>query len=229
MRIDCHVHTYRSGDCRVPVARMLDAASEAGIDVVCITDHGTIDGALEAAELVASQPELEASKPGAVRPYPAVIAGQECRTWAGEIIGLFLQTRIPGNLQPRDVVAEIESQGGLVYVPHPFCPDHNGLRGDVLEDLVDEGLVDIIEVHNAKVAAASNRRAEAFAADHSLVGVAASDAHYPEFVGRAYVEVASSEVSRISQDPGAFLEALACGRLHRGVYDYAEADWPKRV
>jgi predicted metal-dependent phosphoesterase TrpH len=222
VKIDCHIHTYRSGDCRVPVTRMLEAARDAGIDVVCITDHGTIDGALEATEVARRDAKTATG-------WPAVVVGQECRTWAGEIIGLFLSSRIPGNLQPEEVVSEIKAQGGIVYIPHPFCPHHNGLRRQVLEDLVERGLVDVIEVHNAKAEAKANDAAGDFAKDHSLVGAAASDAHYPEFVGRAFVEVDSGDVDRIAAKPKEFLAAISMGRLRRGTYTYAEAEWPKRV
>ncbi len=222
VRIDCHVHTDRSGDCRTPPALMLKAGFASGMDVLCITDHGTIEGALQAARIAVSNV-------GEAPRYPRVVVGQECRTWAGEIIGLFLSERIPGNLQPEEVVARIKAQGGLVYVPHPFCPQHNGLRRELLEEFVARGLIDLLEVHNAKAGAEANSKAEEFARAHSLLATAASDAHYPEFVGRAYVEVPSAEVSDVTADPQSFLDALARGRLVRGTYTYAEARWLKRV
>ncbi|MER3454204.1 MAG: hypothetical protein C4318_03485 [Acidimicrobiia bacterium] len=223
MRIDSHVHTYRSGDSRSPLSLVLRAAHKAGIDVLCITDHGTIDGALEAIEKAS-----ETSTPW----KGGIVIGQECRTWAGEIIGLFLYERIPGNLHPHEVVARIREQAGLVYIPHPFCRQHNGLQMEVLEELVAEGMVDIVEVHNAKAQPCANERALSFAVNHGLIGVAASDAHYPEFVGRAFVETETFEgitPERIASDPTQFLRALSTGHLYKGTYSYAEAKWPKRV
>lgn len=114
-------------------------------------------------------------------------------------------------------------------MPHPFCPDHNGVRRDVLEELVSDGAVDIVEVHNAKAQADANEKAAAFAVAHGLAQAAASDAHYPEFVGRAFVEVEGVSVEEITSDPRRFLEALSRGRLHRGTYTYADARWQKRV
>lgn len=208
VRVDSHVHTFRSGDSRTPLDRVEAAAIESGIDVVCITDHGTTRGADEAAEAFET-----------VR----VVTGQECRTWAGEIIGLFLTERIPGNLQPRDVMDRIHAQGGLVYVPHPFCENHAGLREDFLAELADQ--IDIVEVHNAKATAEGNAEAEQFAATHSKPGVAASDAHYEEFVGRSFIEIPDFT------DAKSFLVSLASPdlRLERGSYTYAESSWPKRV
>lgn len=219
-RIDCHVHTEKSGDSRTPVIEALRAATAKGVNVVCITDHGRIDGAIEALEHARTHGiDVE------------VVVGQECRTWAGELIGLFLTERIPGNSQPEEVVDHVKSQGGLVYIPHPFCPHHAGLRRNVLEALVERGLVDIIEVHNAKADPAANAEAERFARLLGLLGVAASDAHYPEFIGTACVEVVSYAAEghqSPTQSPQHFLSALRSGRLVRGTYSYADATWQTR-
>lgn len=219
-RIDCHVHTEKSGDSRTPVIEVLQAAAARGVNVICITDHGRIDGAFEALEHARSCGiDVE------------VVVGQECRTWAGELIGLFLTERIPGNSQPEEVVDRVKSQGGLVYVPHPFCPRHAGLRRNVLEALVEQGLVDIIEVHNAKADPTANAEAERYARTRGLVGVAASDAHYPEFIGTACVEVvsdATKDDESPARSPQRFLDALRSGRLIRGSYSYADASWRTR-
>lgn len=205
VRVDCHVHSYRSGDSRTSLDQIETAAVEAGLDFVCITDHGTIEGADEARE---SFSQLE------------VIVGQECRTWAGEIIGLFLTERIPGNLQPEAVIEAIRGQGGLVYLPHPCCPMHNGLRDDFIERLLPE--IDIVEIHNGKVGEAGNRRARELAVASSKAQGAGSDAHYAEFVGKAYVEVPAFD------DPAGFLRALRSpdAGITRGTYSHSDATWP---
>lgn len=201
IKVDCHVHTYRSGDARTSLQEIEAAAIGAGIDVVCITDHGTTLGAEEALELFT---KID------------VVVGQECRTWAGEIIGLFLQERIPGNLQPEAVVAAIKEQGGLVYLPHPFCAMHNGLQSSFIEKLLDQ--IDIIEVHNAKATAVGNRHAEELASVSGKVSGAGSDAHYAQFVGKAHVEVARFD------DASSFLKALGAkaARIKRGTYSYTD-------
>lgn len=207
-KVDCHVHSYRSGDARTPLDRIEEAAAAAGLDYVCITDHGTIAGALEARELFTAT---------------RVVVGQECRTWAGEIIGLFLEERIPGNLQPEAVVEKIREQGGLVYLPHPCCALHNGLRDDFIERLIDE--VDIVEVHNGKATVAGNRSATELAASAAKAPGAGSDAHYAEFVGKAFVQMPHFD------DAASFLKALesSTSKIERGTYSYAEASWTRRV
>src|SRR5207245_9020051 len=96
-----------------------DAVRQSGGEVICITDHGTVNGALAVAGRLPCR----------------VIVGQELRRWAGELIGLFLTERLPYGIKPEEAVARIHDQGGLVYVPHPFDPLRHCLREDVLERL----------------------------------------------------------------------------------------------
>jgi predicted metal-dependent phosphoesterase TrpH len=108
VRVDCHLHTVASGDAVTTLGELAERAAAARIDVVAITDHNETRAAIEAA----------AAWTGPVR----VIVGEEIRTQAGEVIGLFLTERIPYVLPVADAVARIRAQGGLVYLPHPFDP-----------------------------------------------------------------------------------------------------------
>ena len=74
VRVDLHSHTMWSGDSTTTPDEVEAAVTEAGLDVLCITDHNAIRGATE---LVGRLP-------------CRVIVGEELRTHAGEIIGLFL-------------------------------------------------------------------------------------------------------------------------------------------
>ena len=62
---------------------------------------------------------------------------------------------------PPDAAARtIREQGGLVYIPHPFDPMRRNLAEPALDALIDAGLVDAIEVINAKTSLRSlNERA----------------------------------------------------------------------
>jgi hypothetical protein len=176
VRVDMHMHTMWSGDATTTPDELAAALGESGIDVLCITDHATINGAVQ----LAASGELPCR----------VVVGQETRTWAGEIIGLFLTERLPYGLMPEETCRAIRAQGGLVYVPHPFDPLRSCLREDVLTALVGEGLVDAVEVLNGKTSLSHlNQRAAAFGAEHGLAAGAGSDAHEPTAIGAAYVEV----------------------------------------
>ena len=207
VRVDLHAHTMWSGDATTTPEELEVAVAAAGIDVLCITDHGTVNGARALADRLPCR----------------VVVGEELRTVAGELIGLFLTERLPWGLAP-DVVAErIREQGGLVYVPHPFDPTRHCLREAELRDLVARELVDAVEVFNAKTPLASlNERALAFAREVGLPSGAGSDAHVPEALGAAYVEMPDFD------GPTSFLASLAEGRVVGHHFDRARA-WRPRI
>jgi len=190
--MDCHLHTVASGDAVLTLDQLADRAEQAGLDVVCITDHNEISAAVAAA-----------GQDLGVR----IIIGEEIRTPDGDIIGLFLTERVPYVLPVAEVVARIRAQGGLVYAPHPFDQARSSL-GRVLPGLCAAGAVDIVEVFNAKTATREpNDRAAALAAAYELPGGAGSDAHDPPGVGAAYLELPDFD------GPTGFLAALAHARI----------------
>ena len=108
-----------------PLARLRDAGRRAardrprrGLGAIAVTDHNEISGALDA--------RAKAAEYGV-----KVIVGEEVKTAdQGEVIGLFIEEKIPRGLTLEETIAEIKRQGGLVYVPHPFDRLHSvpGLR-----------------------------------------------------------------------------------------------------
>ncbi len=188
VRVDLHSHTMWSGDSTTTPDELERAVIESGIDVLCITDHNAIKGAQQLADRLPCR----------------VIVGEELRTHAGEIIGLFLVERVPVGVPPAEAARLIRDQGGVVYIPHPFDPMRRNLAQGSLDALVAEGLVDAIEVVNAKTSLASlNRRASEYATMHGLLAGAGSDAHVPLALGAAYVEMPDFD------GPQAFLAGLA--------------------
>jgi predicted metal-dependent phosphoesterase TrpH len=169
-----HTHSEYSPDSRTPVAVQALAIKAAGLDVVCATDHNTIEGALRLRELADGF---------------RVIVGEEISSRDGEIIGLFLEKAVPRDLSAEETIARIHEQGGLVSIPHPYS--HNRIyriRREALERVWPT--IDAIEVFNAREAIANdNRRALAFSRLHDIPGAVGSDAHRPWEIGRAYVEV----------------------------------------
>ena len=128
--------------------------------------------------------------------------GEEVKTASqGEVIGLFIEERIPRGLTLAETVAEIKRQGGVVYVPHPFdrmhaVPDYEHLLG-VLEE------VDAIEVFNPRVAiGAFNEEAARFAAKYRIAAGAGSDSHVAQGLGSVRVRM------RDFEGPQEFLQSL---------------------
>jgi predicted metal-dependent phosphoesterase TrpH len=192
VRVDCHLHTSVSGDAVTTIDELAERVKQERLDVVCITDHNVTAAAVAAAER-----DIGAR----------VIVGEEIRTREGDVIGLFLTGRIPYVLPLAEVTRLIRAQGGLIYLPHPFDPGRSSL-GPVAEQLCAEGLADIVEVFNAKIEdPALNRRAAELAARYGLPGGAGSDAHDPDGIGAAYLEMPDFD------GPREFLTRLAGAKI----------------
>jgi len=191
VRVDCHLHTTASGDSVLRPDELVDRAREAGLDVVFVTDHH---------EVVAAQ-RLAAS--AGIR----VLVGEEIRTPAGELLGLFLTERIPYVLPVDEVIDRIRGQGGLVCLPHPYDEVRSSV-GAIADQLCASGRVDAVEVFNAKAGTAEiNERAAELAHRYALPGTAGSDAHDPDGVGAAYLEMPDFAT------PQEFLAALRQARV----------------
>ncbi|HZU72885.1 MAG TPA: PHP domain-containing protein [Acidimicrobiales bacterium] len=207
VRVDMHTHTMWSGDATTTPEELSTAVAEAGIDVLCITDHNTIKGA------VALRDRLPCR----------VVVGQEVRTAAGELIGLFLTERLPHGVKAPEAAARIRDQGGLVYVPHPYDPMRHCLKEEALDELLEAGLVDVVEVFNAKTSLEHlNRRAAEAAERYGLPGGAGSDAHVPSAFGAAYVEMPDFT------DRAGFLDSVRAGTVVGHHYDAARP-WRPRI
>jgi hypothetical protein len=193
--IDLHMHTDHSGDCATPVEVLLATARDVGLSAIAITDHNEVSGALEARE--------KAHRFGV-----DIIVAEEVKTASqGEVIGLFLEEKIPRGMTLRETVDAIKAQGGVVYVPHPFdrmhaVPDYEHLL-TILED------IDAIEVYNPRVAIGSfNEEAQRFAAKYRIAAGAGSDSHVAQGLGSVRVRLPRFD------GPDEFREALRLAEIH---------------
>jgi|HubBroStandDraft_3_1064219.scaffolds.fasta_scaffold01102_9 predicted metal-dependent phosphoesterase TrpH len=194
--VDLHMHTDHSGDCETPVEVLLATAREVGLGAIAVTDHNEISGALEAREKAA------ASNAQGGRDRIKVIVGEEIKTASqGEVIGLFIERKIPRGMTMAETVAEIKRQGGLVYVPHPFDRMHAVPDYEHLLPILDD--IDAIEVFNPRVAiGAFNEEAVRFAAKYRIVAGAGSDSHVAQGLGSVRIRM------RDFDGPEEFLESL---------------------
>lgn len=189
-RVDLHMHTSASHDCRSDPADVVGRAREIGLDRIAVTDHDQIDGAFAAHDL---DPEL-------------VIVGEEVRTAEGlDLIGLWLTKRIPPGGTFREVADAIHGQGGLVYVPHPF-DSRRGTDEAFLDGMRD--CVDAVETFNARIHDPErNERAVRWSERHDVPAGGGSDAHTLGEIGRGRAVVPPFE----GRDD--FLDALRAGRV----------------
>jgi predicted metal-dependent phosphoesterase TrpH/glycosyltransferase involved in cell wall biosynthesis len=190
IHVDLHMHTDHSPDCATPVDTLLDTAKAVGLGAIAVTDHNEVSGAHEAREKAATD--------GGIK----VIVGEEIKTAdQGEVIGLFIEDKIPRGMSLQETIAAIRAQGGLVYVPHPFDRMHSVPDYEHLLDVVED--VDAIEVFNPRVAfSAFNEEAERFAAKYRIVAGAGSDSHVAAGLGSVKIRM------RDFDGPDEFLESL---------------------
>jgi len=187
LNVELHCHTAYSMDGLMSFDSLRRTAEAVGLDALAITDHDTIEGALECQRrAVASGLPLR------------LIAGEERTLEDGShLIGLFLQRHI----ESRDVagaIREIEAQGGLCLIPHPFRRK-DGLLRDGLDRLeLFSGRVAGFELFSAKSSHEENRRAAALLAQTHLAPFGGSDAHYECDLGECVNEIANAGDLRAS-------------------------------
>ena len=187
MRVDCHLHTALSGDAVTSIDQLAERVEQERLDVVFITDHNVTAAAVAAAE----------------RGIGArVIVGEEIRTREGDVIGLFLTERIPYVL-PLAEVTGLDPRPGRAHLPaasvrsRPLQPRRRrrgAVRGRARRR--HRGL------QRQDRGSGRNRQAADLAARYGLPGGAGSDAHDPEGIGAAYLEMPDFD------GPAEFLAAL---------------------
>jgi predicted metal-dependent phosphoesterase TrpH len=180
--VDLHMHTSWSHDCSIEVDDLLEHAEAEGIGAIAITDHNVFGGAMEAVARGKGRDLI-------------VIPGEEVKTDnQGEVIGLFLSEEIPRGMTFAETVEAIRTQGGLVYLPHPFdrmhaIPDAATLHRHLAE-------IDVFEVYNARLLWESyNDEALRFARKYNLTAGAGSDAHVLQGVGTGAVRMRRFETA----------------------------------
>jgi predicted metal-dependent phosphoesterase TrpH len=189
LRCDLHIHTNHSRDGESSVKEVLARAEEIGLDAIAITDHDTVDGALEA---MAYQTQV------------LVIPGIEVSTKQGHLIVLGLTEPISPDRDILETIRYARSQGGVLILPHPY---HKWRHGVALKVKAAIDAVDAIESFNSRyITGSANRRAAREARLSGKPCVGGSDAHNARYLGFG--------MTLIDADPSvdAILQAIRGGR-----------------
>ncbi len=176
-KADLHIHSSSSYDGLDKPEVILKKASEMGLNVIAITDHDEIKGALLAQKL---------EKKYGVE----VIIGEEILSNQGEILALFIKEKVEPGKTLEETVYSVHSQGGLAIIPHPFSifpftRPAVGLKR-LYELIHDKDLLpDGIEVMNSMPTArlSSKKSKKLNEKIFNLAEVAGSDAHVVEHIG----------------------------------------------
>ncbi|HEU5382210.1 MAG TPA: PHP-associated domain-containing protein [Ktedonobacteraceae bacterium] len=108
-RADLHMHsTYSDG--LGTIEQVLNyTQNQTDLDVIALTDHDVVEGALRARDLWAK---------GNYR--FDFIVGEEVSTKSGHLLALFIEDRVPPGLSMEESIDLIHAQGGLAIVAHPL-------------------------------------------------------------------------------------------------------------
>jgi predicted metal-dependent phosphoesterase TrpH len=173
------MHTTASDGWPEP-RELVDHARGVGLNVIAVTDHDTIEGALRAADYAAGLSKLD------------VIVGEEVSSCDGHIVGLFLEKRIRPGMSAAATVHAIHEQGGLAVAVHPFWRTQRRARTGPVHGvgwLAAELDFDAIEVENATPGFYFfNQLARRLNLGVEAAEVGGSDAHILDAVGRAFTE-----------------------------------------
>ena len=180
-RADLHIHTTASYDGTATVSATLEhVAKHTNLDVIAITDHDAIEGALEAVAL-------------APRYRIEVIPGIEISTAEGHLLALFVNRLIPRNLSLRRSLELIGEQGGIAIAPHAGgrwegCLSARSVRDAVASPELARILVGGEEFNGSLPWLSANRKAAQIVHSAGLAPVASSDAHMLWMIGMACTE-----------------------------------------
>lgn len=174
---DLHLHTIYSYDGTATVSSVLRRAKENGLDVIAITDHDEIAGALEAVKL-ASTFGID------------VIPASEITTADGDLLALFITEKIPAQLSLIETVLRVRELGGVCIAPHPMAGGMGmkslsayAILKALLNPQVAETLIGIETYNGTAIDRMSNHYAKIFANGLNIAQTGSSDAHVIDTIG----------------------------------------------
>ena len=164
-----HCHTCHSKDSQVQIQGLLTTCQHKSLQRVVVTDHNSIQGALEAY---------------AIEPHRFIL-GEEIMTLQGELLGIFVKETIPAGLPAIKTIEILREQGAFISVSHPFDAFREG-HWEPADLLSIVSSVDAIEVFNSRCLLPQfNTRAKIFAQQQNILATVGSDAHSLSELGTA--------------------------------------------
>jgi len=180
-----HLHTKYSNCSNCEPKKILEIVKNQGFTGIAITDHNTIQGALEVKKLNKDK-NFE------------VIIGEEVSTDIGHVLVYYVKREIkPGDVE--EVVTEGRKQNTICVLAHPYnliassigkLFKIKNLRKSLSEDDADKiELFDAIEGFNARcLLRKENMLSQELANAYNKPMIAGSDAHFENEICNAWVE-----------------------------------------
>jgi len=196
------MHSRFSPDSASCPKGIVERALELGYGLIAITDHDSNAEAFDwlVREKVLTPAGVVSAEWAKERGFAAaklrVLPGQEITTATGHLLCLIARIRPCIGMDAGEAVEAIHAQGGVAIPAHPF--DHR--RAAFSEEELDALPFDAIEVVNG---GATNPQVNALALElakrRRLPGVADSDGHTLEQIGRCHSEARGAGVAELQQ------------------------------
>jgi predicted metal-dependent phosphoesterase TrpH len=174
---DLHLHTIYSYDGTASLSAVLSRAKQLGLDVIAITDHDEIKGALKAMELAPNY-------------GVEVIPGIEITTADGDLLAFFITEKVDAGLSLIETVLRVRELGGVCVAPHPMAGGMGmkSLKGRTIlkalrNPLVAETLIGIEAYNATALDRISNHYANILATRLHIAKTGSSDAHIIDTIG----------------------------------------------
>jgi predicted metal-dependent phosphoesterase TrpH len=178
---DLHIHTIHSWDGTATLSAILKyAAEKTKLNVIAITDHDEIIGALRA-EKIAHNYGIE------------VVTGSEVSTADGHLLALYIREKIPAGMSLVDTVRYVGKLGGICIAAHPMAAGAHSLSADVIikalrDPEIAKILVGIEAINGGLFHQSSNFLATLLAELLPVASVANSDSHILQTIGYGMTE-----------------------------------------
>lgn len=180
MKIDMHIHTIVSSPCSaIDPVECIEKAIHAGLDAICVTEHGTVEGGHVVREIASGYKGIR------------VFAGIEVMCREGHMLVYGYEEDIIGVKPVEDVKKLVESAGGILIPAHPWRSPFGWYDGSLdrpIEETDFPKLFKVIEMYNGQQSIIENQRGETYCREMGIPGIGGSDAHIIECVGCVITE-----------------------------------------
>lgn len=178
-KADLHIHTRYSDGWMTPEELVDYVLTETDLNVIAITDHDTIAGAIAARNYLTRTSNCRNLD---------IIVGSEITTREGHVIGLFLNDDIPSEKSALDTIIAIHKQEGLAIAAHPYSFLLRSLGMHGVGNKIITLPFDAVETRNAAPTELITNYITSIinSVNQNCPTIAGSDAHHLITVGKTY-------------------------------------------
>lgn len=143
---------------------------------MCITDHNTVKGSLEALKI----PQKNF----------IIIPGAEISTLEGHILALNIGENILPKQSLEITIEKIIDEGGIPIIPHVYR-NMSGIKKRKLNSMKE--MINTIEVFNSCSQPLTNLKMAKIAKNNNFGGTGGSDTHEPQYAGYGYTTIDTND------------------------------------